>query len=197
MIRTAADFWALVWLLAFFGTLVYLATRQIKSTYFPKGTFMPQTSDELRAKWDDGTAHEQLALNFLCKAGLFTEREGYVPTDEDYSALQYLCEEWDYAYQRRPKEHELKTDPDVFQAASVGDKTYELRENDRGFEVGDSLYLRETKYSGAVMRANPTTHPLIYTGRFLKRDITHVLRGPVYGLAEGWAILSFKMRVEL
>lgn len=85
--------------------------------------------------------------------------------------------------------HELKTDHDVFQATIDGAKTYELRRDDRGFEVGDTLTLRETLNTGSQMASGA---PLGYTGRMTTRDVMHILRGPIYGLAEGWAILSCK-----
>ncbi len=83
--------------------------------------------------------------------------------------------------------HNLKTDPDVFLPLLLGTKTYELRKDDRGFEVGDTLSLMETKHSGAEMAEGA---PLVLTGRNVIRVVTHVLRGPIYGLAEGWVILS-------
>lgn len=83
--------------------------------------------------------------------------------------------------------HELKTDPAVFQAVLDGSKTYELRKDDRAYQVGDVLRLRETRYTGQEMRAGA---PLEYTGRECRVRVTHRLRGPIYGLADGWAILS-------
>lgn len=85
--------------------------------------------------------------------------------------------------------HELKTDSEVFQALIDGAKTYELRKDDRGFAVGDTLTLRETKHTGAEMAAGA---PLEYTGRTTGRVVTHILRGPIYGLTDGWVILSVK-----
>ena len=83
--------------------------------------------------------------------------------------------------------HELKTDPVVFRAVVDGLKTYEIRKNDRGFSAGDTLILRETSVSGAEMAAGA---PLEYTGRQHVAQVSHVLTGPIYGLAAGWAILS-------
>ena len=86
-----------------------------------------------------------------------------------------------------PREHELKTDPDVFEDVYQGRKPWEIRFNDRDYRVGDRLWLRETRYSGEEMRAGK---PLEYTGRELRVRVIHMLEGPRYGLAEGWAILS-------
>ena len=85
--------------------------------------------------------------------------------------------------------HELKTDSAVFQASKRGDKTYEVRKADRAFEVGDFVVLKETRYTGQEMSAGA---PLEYTGDEVTKKITHVLKGPIYGLAEGWLILSVR-----
>jgi hypothetical protein len=63
------------------------------------------------------------------------------------------------------KEHDLKTWPDYFQAIADGAKTFEIRIDDRGFKVGDVLLLREWDHKRFV-----------YTGRSLRRRVTHVLR---------------------
>lgn len=91
--------------------------------------------------------------------------------------------------EQRKAHHELKTDPDVFAAVLAGDKTHEIRYNDRGFKVGDTLRLRETRYSGESMKCQPDDYPLEYTGREVTRVISHVLDG--YGLMPGWVVLSF------
>lgn len=85
--------------------------------------------------------------------------------------------------------HELKTDPEVFQAVIDGLKTYEIRKNDRGFSVGDTLVLRETLHTGRDMAMGS---PLVYTGRAVQVAVTHMLTGPIYGLAAGWSILSMR-----
>ena len=83
---------------------------------------------------------------------------------------------------------DLKTDPDVFAAVLSGEKTHEIRFNDRGFMVGDVLRLRETRYTGQEMRGHEPK-PLEYTGRETIRAVSHVLEG--YGLQPGWVVLSF------
>lgn len=76
-----------------------------------------------------------------------------------------------------PAMHELKIAPEYFRQQADGTKTFELRFDDRGFQIGDLILLREY------------AHPH-YTGRQLTRKIVGLLRGPVLGLASGWVILS-------
>lgn len=86
--------------------------------------------------------------------------------------------------------HNLKTDPEVFEAVYQGVKTYEIRYDDRHFQVADILHLLETKFTGSEM-ANEDA-PLLFTGRELYVAVTHKLSGPIYGLKDGWCILSIK-----
>lgn len=85
------------------------------------------------------------------------------------------------------KNHELKTDPEPFQACVWGFKSYEIRLDDRCFNQGDTLSLRETKYSGEEMQNGK---PLEYTGRVLGRQITEVRTG--YGIKDGWCVLGIR-----
>lgn len=74
--------------------------------------------------------------------------------------------------------HELKTWPEHFKPLAVGEKTVELRKDDRGFKVGDYLCLCEW---------NPQTKK--YTGNEVLRIVTHIVRGGPW-LAEGYCALS-------
>jgi hypothetical protein len=87
------------------------------------------------------------------------------------------------------KVHELKTDPDYFQKSYQGVKTFEIRFNDRDYQVGDGLRLHETKYTHADMVQGA---PLEYTGRYVDLRITYIMHGPNYGLAKGWVAMSVK-----
>lgn len=75
--------------------------------------------------------------------------------------------------------HELKTWPIHFQAVETGRKTFEVRNNDRGFKVGDTLILRE--YS-------PTYE--YFTGARCERTVTHILAGGQFGIEPGYVVMS-------
>lgn len=86
------------------------------------------------------------------------------------------------------RHHELKTWPEFFEDIVSGAKTFELRNDDRGFNVGDSLELREY---------DPRTET--YTGRSTWRKVKHLLRhepdkgcAATFGLAPGFVILSLE-----
>lgn len=75
--------------------------------------------------------------------------------------------------------HELKTWPVAFELALSGAKMFEIRINDRAFQVGDTLRLREYELE--------TDH---YTGRELLREVTCVVFG--WGLPDGVCALGLK-----
>lgn len=92
------------------------------------------------------------------------------------------------------KLHNLKTDLDVFIAVRKGFKTYEIRFDDRDFKLYDLIRLKATEYSGNEMKNK--NEPLIYTGQQYLAQIKHILRGPIYGLADGWVILSLGEEIQ-
>lgn len=87
-------------------------------------------------------------------------------------------------------QHYLKTDPDQFYAVRRGLKTFEFRFDDRNFAVGDVLELQETRYSAGQMKAQRL--PLEYTGAIAVVGVSHVLRGPAYGIPQGYVIMSIR-----
>ena len=85
------------------------------------------------------------------------------------------------------KRHELKILPEYFNAVICGEKTFELRKNDRDFQRGDVVCLMEYDTLNAEL-----------TGRQQLIEITYVLYGDEktekYGLKKGYCIFSFIMR---
>ena len=79
-----------------------------------------------------------------------------------------------------PREHELKTWPEYFGAVLDGSKTFEARFDDREFEVGDTLHLREW---------DPETEA--YTGREMRRTVSYKLSGGEF-VRDSYCILGLR-----
>ncbi|HSW91768.1 MAG TPA: hypothetical protein VLG09_03930 [Candidatus Saccharimonadales bacterium] len=66
---------------------------------------MPQATRELQIAWDHDNQMDAKALTHLkkqgysFKGGMIRAPDGADPTDEDYSAIDYLCQEWDYGWE--------------------------------------------------------------------------------------------------
>lgn len=81
------------------------------------------------------------------------------------------------------KIHNLKIWPEYFELVSQGKKTFEARKDDRGYSIGDILYLTEWDH----LTEN-------YTGRSLMKEVTYILRPSHQGNAvrPGYCIMSIK-----
>lgn len=78
--------------------------------------------------------------------------------------------------------HILKTDPLYWDAIAEGRKSFEVRFDDRGFDVGDTLEL---------MRIDRLDISSSYDGLDrLYSKIIFILRGGQYGIADGYCVLQ-------
>ena len=50
----------------------------------------------------------------------------------------------------------------------------------------------ETKFNGCQMKEEPYKYPLVYTGQAYSAKVSYIMRGPVYGLADCWVIMSLE-----
>lgn len=76
--------------------------------------------------------------------------------------------------------HYLKTETEYYQAIEKGLKSFELRKNDRNYQVGDMLHLRETVKGE-------------HTGRAMDpKEVVYILEGGKYGLEDGFVIMQMK-----
>ena len=78
--------------------------------------------------------------------------------------------------------HHLKTWPEYFQAVKRGEKTFEIRLDDRGYVVGDNLVLEEF---------DPAT--ALHTGEVILAKVSYVLYGGrqgFTGVQPGYALLA-------
>ena len=78
---------------------------------------------------------------------------------------------------------ELKTWPGPFRDIKSGRKTFEYRRDDRHYEEGDDLLLREWSPDSG------------YTGDEILVSVPHLIRGPDFGIAPGFVCMSIKLRI--
>lgn len=83
--------------------------------------------------------------------------------------------------------HVLKCHPEPFAALRAGIKNYEIRQDDRGFKVGDVLDLREYIPDAGGR----------YTGKSEVVDVTYISRGPDWGLPVGLVVLGVRRLTPL
>lgn len=81
------------------------------------------------------------------------------------------------------KTHELKILPKYFSEVVSGSKTFEVRQNDRDFKVGDEIILNEYDRERGFY----------YTGYKVTVEITYILDNPEY-LKNGYVILGIKRK---
>lgn len=83
--------------------------------------------------------------------------------------------------------HELKILPAYFEAVLSGEKTFEIRNNnDRGFQKGDTLVLREFDPD-----LSSSTLAMCYTGRTIERVVSYVSN---YEQQPGFVVLGLKQQ---
>lgn len=81
--------------------------------------------------------------------------------------------------------HDLKIRPEFFRDVADGRKNFELRYDDRKYQVYDEICLMEWSFETG------------FTGRHITAEITYILRNcPGYGLKPGYCILGFKKLTE-
>ena len=77
--------------------------------------------------------------------------------------------------------HQLKTYPKYFDALARGEKNFEVRRNDRNYQVGDVLTLQ---------RYCPKADA--YTGAEIDKRVTYVLPGNDFGIAKDYCVLALE-----
>ena len=88
--------------------------------------------------------------------------------------------------------HDLKTWPRHFQAIWDGRKSFEMRRNDRGYKVGDTLILRE--WEPSLMYGVDGGGE--YKGRYVTAIVTYLLdqdeEQPEF-IADNWVIMAIRV----
>ena len=77
--------------------------------------------------------------------------------------------------------HRLKTDLEVYALVRSGRKTFEFRRDDRAFAEGDKVIL---------VPWDPATGSAVFDQGSVVADVGFVLRGPSYGLPDGYCVFS-------
>ena len=78
--------------------------------------------------------------------------------------------------------HQLKLREEFAEAVFSGDKCFEVRENDRGFQKGDHVIFTVVSKNGI-----PHTYHKLHEKRYL---ITYVLNG--WGIEDGYVVFGMK-----
>lgn len=76
--------------------------------------------------------------------------------------------------------HEIKCWPTYFGAIRRKEKNFDVRRDDRGYQKGDKVVLREWEPDG-----------LYYTGNDEHRKIKFILTGGQFGIEPGFVVLGF------
>lgn len=79
------------------------------------------------------------------------------------------------------KIHNLKCWPEYFEAIAQGRKTFEIRYDDRAYETGDVLFLRE--YS---------PFDKTYSGREIQVQVEYMQTWRGFGLLPGWVVMAIR-----
>jgi hypothetical protein len=84
--------------------------------------------------------------------------------------------------------HDLKIAPVYFREVKSGKKPFELRKNDRGYAIGDTLRLREWAPPSVAPGPNGDGH----TGRVVTARVSYVLAGGGLGLSPDYCVLGLR-----
>jgi hypothetical protein len=77
------------------------------------------------------------------------------------------------------KTHKLKTWPIYFWQVVKGDKRFEIRKTDRDYKTGDFLLLEEWDNQREE-----------YTGRWILVEVMFMMSGGIFGIADGYCVMS-------
>ena len=94
------------------------------------------------------------------------------------------------------KIHELKIEEEYYKAIIDGVKTFELRKNDRDYQVGDLIQFTDARFKpkdylkGATEKYYPHPSETLFKITYILKDV------PEYGLEKDYCILGIK-QVEI
>ena len=92
--------------------------------------------------------------------------------------------------------HKLKTLPPYWDAVKRGEKTFDVRRDDRGFQKGDRIEL--VRHTGTNVLHDETLPRTGDNSRYRKEaytmtfEITYILTGGQFGIEPGYVVLGIK-----
>jgi hypothetical protein len=88
-----------------------------------------------------------------------------------------------------PITHELKTLAVYFDAIARGEKNFEVRRDDRGFQKGDTLRLLRL-YDNGSYKDRAVEYKAGKPAHVLTRKISFILTGGQFGIEPGFVVLA-------
>ncbi len=85
-------------------------------------------------------------------------------------------------------EHKLKTWARYWDAVASGEKTFEVRLNDRAFQTGDILVLE--KYNPDTRRYDTEGFEINAKIKTIRKRITFILQGGQFGIEPAYCVLG-------
>jgi hypothetical protein len=79
--------------------------------------------------------------------------------------------------------HVIKTWDECMMDIATHKKTFEVRKNDRGYDVGDILLMQGFDKEKKK-----------YTSKSLEAEVTYILHGGQFGIQEGYCVMGIKVR---
>lgn len=93
------------------------------------------------------------------------------------------------------QEHDLKLATEYFDAVANGDKSFEVRRDDRGFQKGDVLILRRFGKSWVTQQYSylkGTSGTYKTEADTALRRVTYVLTGGQFGIEPGYVVMGLE-----
>lgn len=87
-------------------------------------------------------------------------------------------------------EHNLKVWPEYWDALVSGEKTFEVRRDDRGFQVGDTLVLRKTALPRPLFEGSKALGSPFTTGEEIRKRVLWILTGGQFGIEPGYVVMA-------
>lgn len=86
--------------------------------------------------------------------------------------------------------HSLKTAAPYWDAIAAGEKNFEVRRDDRGFQKGDRLLLRRLSDAGVCFKTQSGESDYAENALTIKATVAWVLTGGQFGVEPGYVVMA-------